>query len=90
MVRLRQDEMVVGGQTERDHEAADLRRQLRAAPHLDGPGAHWDDNPYPLTITEQTVTSADTLSLALAPGGGAAVRFRNIQIKQFGTFAQYP
>jgi hypothetical protein len=27
-------------------------------------------------ITERTVTAADRLALALAPGGGAAIRFK--------------
>ncbi|TRO95395.1 glycoside hydrolase family 97 protein [Glycocaulis profundi] len=41
----------------------------------DAGDAHWDTNPYAYEIEERQVTSADTLDLPLAPGGGAAVRF---------------
>lgn len=40
----------------------------------DGPGADYRTNPYPLSIKIEEVTSGSTLSLHLAPGGGAAVR----------------
>jgi alpha-glucosidase len=70
-----------------DEEARDLTIALdfleagvtyTATIYADGPGAHWDNDPFPLTIHEQTITSADTLALALAPGGGVAVRFAPI------------
>ena len=41
----------------------------------DAPDAHWDTNPTAYEITTRSVTSEDTLSLRLAPGGGAAVSF---------------
>lgn len=41
----------------------------------DGPAADWKTAPYDMTIETVRVTAADTLSLALAPGGGAAVWF---------------
>ncbi|HEX9165683.1 MAG TPA: glycoside hydrolase family 97 protein [Gemmatimonadales bacterium] len=44
--------------------------------YADGPNAHWLDNPLPVEITRRTVTSADRLHMALAPGGGQAVRLR--------------
>jgi alpha-glucosidase len=43
--------------------------------YLDGEGADWKSNPRAIVIREQVLTSADTLSFGLAPGGGAAIRF---------------
>lgn len=42
--------------------------------YADGPGANWRDNPLPVSIRRERVTSRSTLRLSLAPGGGAAVR----------------
>lgn len=44
--------------------------------YRDGKKANWKDNPYDMIIEKRTMTSADTLTLPLAPGGGAAARFR--------------
>ncbi len=44
--------------------------------YADGPGAHWRDNPFPVTISQQDVDAAWTLTLELAPGGGQAIRIR--------------
>jgi alpha-glucosidase len=44
--------------------------------YADGPGAHWLDNPLPVAISKQPVTSKSTLRIVLAPGGGQAIRFR--------------
>ncbi|MFN8650992.1 MAG: glycoside hydrolase family 97 protein [Gemmatimonadales bacterium] len=44
--------------------------------YADGPGANWLDNPLPLTMSRRTVTSATRLRVALAPGGGQAIRIR--------------
>jgi alpha-glucosidase len=44
--------------------------------YADGPGADWDSNPSPLTISEVLVDSHTSIDLSLAPGGGAAIRFR--------------
>lgn len=46
----------------------------QATLYVDGPAAHWNDNPFPLNILTQTVTAQDSLTLDLAAGGGAAVR----------------
>ena len=40
----------------------------------DGPGAHYMDNPYVMTIRQIKVTSADVIDLNLAASGGAAIR----------------
>ena len=41
----------------------------------DAPDTHWESNPTAYEITSSTVTSADSITLRLAPGGGAAVTF---------------
>jgi len=46
-----------------------------ASLYADAPDADWQTNPYAYEITQQTVTSADTLTLFLAPGGGIAISF---------------
>jgi alpha-glucosidase len=42
--------------------------------YADGPGASWRDNPLPIAISSHAVTSASHLRVALAPGGGQAIR----------------
>ena len=44
--------------------------------YADGPNAHWLSNPLPLSITNRRVTSATTLRINMAPGGGQAIRIR--------------
>ena len=50
-------------------------RKYRAQIYRDGPNADWKTNGKDIVIEEKTVTSADTLTLRLAPGGGQAIRF---------------
>jgi alpha-glucosidase len=68
-----------------DEEAHSLKQPLsflapgkryEAQIYADAPGADYRTNPEALAITKRVVTRADTLALALAPGGGAAIRFR--------------
>jgi len=48
--------------------------------YRDGPGADYRTAArHALTVETRTVTAADTLTLPLAPGGGAAVRFVALQ-----------
>jgi alpha-glucosidase len=51
-------------------------RSYIAEIYADGPEAHWLTNPLPVAISRRTVTSASRLRLALAPGGGQAIRIR--------------
>lgn len=51
-------------------------KQYVAEVYADGPGANWFDNPLPITITRRTVTSTTQLHIAMAPGGGQAIRIR--------------
>lgn len=46
--------------------------------YADGPKANWLDNPFPVTITHRSVTSATRLRVMLAPGGGQAIRIRPV------------
>jgi len=50
-------------------------RKYRAQIYRDGPNAHYRTNGKDIVIEERSVTSADTLTLRLAPGGGQAIRF---------------
>ncbi|MBO4565796.1 MAG: glycoside hydrolase family 97 protein [Bacteroidales bacterium] len=49
--------------------------QYEAVIYADGPAADWQTAPYEYEIIHKTVTSADTLSVHLAPGGGQAIIF---------------
>ncbi|HET7234690.1 MAG TPA: glycoside hydrolase family 97 protein [Longimicrobium sp.] len=51
-------------------------RRYVAEIYADGPGANWRDNPLPVAISRQDVTSATNLHVVLAPGGGQAIRIR--------------
>ncbi|MGE3614347.1 MAG: glycoside hydrolase family 97 protein [Gemmatimonadales bacterium] len=51
-------------------------RRYQAEIYADGPGADWLRHPLPVTITRRTVTSASRLRIAMAPGGGQAIRIR--------------
>jgi alpha-glucosidase len=50
-------------------------RRYTAEVYRDGEGAHWKDNPFAFARETREVTSADTLVLRLAAGGGQAIRF---------------
>lgn len=49
-------------------------RKYTAEIYADGPKANWYDNPLPVTISSQEVTSSSHLQVNLAPGGGQAIR----------------
>jgi alpha-glucosidase len=53
----------------------DSGRRYRAEIYRDAPDAHWQINREAIVIEAREVTSAETLSLRLAPGGGQAIRF---------------
>jgi alpha-glucosidase len=64
----------------RDQEIAlsflDPQQSYTAEVYRDDNAADWDKNPYAIVIERQPVTAQTKLSLHLAPGGGAAIRFR--------------
>ena len=47
--------------------------------YADGPNADWRTNPLPVAISTQRVTSATRLRVALARGGGQAIRIRAVR-----------
>lgn len=51
-------------------------RRYEAQIYRDGDGADYRTAPASLTIERRTVTSKDSLDIAMAPGGGMAVRLR--------------
>jgi alpha-glucosidase len=53
-------------------------KRYTAEIYADGPQANWLDNPLPVTISRIPVTSASHLRMVLAPGGGQAVRIRQV------------
>ena len=50
-------------------------RRYRAEIYRDGPEADYKTKREDIVIEQRDVTSSDTLTLALAPGGGQAIRF---------------
>jgi alpha-glucosidase len=53
----------------------DAGRRYRAEIYRDGPNADYRGKREDIVIEQREVTSSDTLTLALAPGGGQAIRF---------------
>ncbi len=53
----------------------DENAEYLAEIYADADGITWKNKADQVTISKKTVTAEDTLSLKLAPGGGAAVRF---------------
>ena len=82
VVRRAGDRFFLGATTDETGRTFDqpltfLRPGVRytATVYGDAVDAHWESNPCAYEIVTSTVTSADTLTLRLAPGGGAAVTF---------------
>jgi len=46
--------------------------------YMDGPGADFRTHPELLAIERRILVRSDRLTLALAPGGGQAIRFRRL------------
>ncbi len=51
-------------------------KRYEAQIYRDGPGADYRNNPGALVVERRIVTNRDSLALDMAPGGGAAVRFK--------------
>ena len=56
----------------------DAGARYRAMVYADGPAADYLTNPYSLAINQIEVTSESTLTLKLAPSGGAAIRIEKL------------
>ena len=65
-------------QVEVDLSFLDGDGRYNAEIYVDGADAHWESNPYSLSVEERPVTAADRLALQLAAGGGAAIRLAPI------------
>lgn len=50
-------------------------KTYRAFIYADAPDSDWENNPEAFVITQKTVTSADTLPIRMARGGGQAITF---------------
>ena len=50
-------------------------KQYKTVIYADGENADWKSNPTDYQITEQTVTSENTLNIRMAAGGGQAISF---------------
>jgi alpha-glucosidase len=57
-------------------------RLYEAQIYRDGPGAHYVSNPYPLEVVRRVVGARSRLTIAMAPGGGQAIRFRALEPAQ--------
>jgi alpha-glucosidase len=53
----------------------DPGKRYRAEIYRDGDAADYRTNPRDMVIEQRVVTSHDRLTMRIAPGGGAAVRF---------------
>jgi alpha-glucosidase len=53
----------------------DPRKTYSAEIYRDGDKAHWKTAPFEFAIEKRKVSSADTLTIRLAAGGGQAIRF---------------
>ena len=56
----------------------DASKNYEATIYVDGAGANYRTNPYPVNIITKVVTAETVLSLQLASGGGAAIRIEPI------------
>lgn len=77
------DEWFVGAITDEESRTIDVSldflpkgRAYVAEVYADGQGASWRDNPLSLTISRQPVNAATHLRIAMAAGGGQAIRIR--------------
>lgn len=77
------DEWFIGAITDEEKRTFDVPLSFLPASgryvaeiYADGATASWRDNPEEVAISSQPVTRATRLRLALAPGGGQAIRIR--------------
>jgi alpha-glucosidase len=79
------DDWYLGALTDENARTLDLplafldpKARYEATIWRDGPQADWKTRPYDLELETRTVTASDTLRLALAASGGAAMRLRKL------------
>jgi alpha-glucosidase len=76
-------EWFIGAMTDEESRSFDVPlsflpagRSYVAEIYADGPNAHWLTNPLSVTISSRPVNSTTRLRIAMAPGGGQAIRIR--------------
>jgi len=76
------DEWYLGGITDEEGRTLEVSldflaagRPYRARIFRDGTDAHWETNPISVDVSTLEVEAEDTMTLDLAPGGGAAAYF---------------
>jgi hypothetical protein len=57
----------------------DKGKAYEAVIYADGEGAHWEHNPYPVSISRRRVAKGDRLLVPIAPGGGCAISLKAIR-----------
>ncbi len=77
------DEWFIGAITDEEARTFDVALDFLPKGHAyvaevyaDGANAHWRDNPLALTISRRSVNAATRLRIAMAAGGGQAIRIR--------------
>jgi alpha-glucosidase len=77
------DDWYLGGVTDHDARSKTIKldfldpnKRYLAEIYADGADANWVDRPYDMNITSKIVTAKDHLTLAMAAGGGVAIRFK--------------
>lgn len=81
------DDWFIGSITDENARTIDVKldfldegKEYTAVIYRDGDDAHWETNPYEYEIDSQSVTNESTLTLKLAPGGGAAVIVKPVEL----------
>jgi alpha-glucosidase len=76
------DEWFVGAITDEEARTVEVPLDFLGAGrwtaelYYDGPGANWRDAPTSIAMGSRILTRSGTLRIAMAPGGGQAIRFR--------------
>ena len=79
------DEWFVGAITDEEARTVEVRADFlgpgrwRAESWYDGPGADWRTNPQSIAMGARIVTRDRPLRIAMAPGGGQAIRFTRLR-----------
>ncbi len=78
------DDWYLGSMTNKDGRELTLNLEFlgegnyEAQIYADAPGISWENNPEEVVNSKQEVNLNSTLELKLAPGGGAAIRFKKL------------
>lgn len=57
----------------------DQNKKYTAEIYKDGEGADYKTNPYPIEVTSEEVDNSSTITINLAAGGGAAIKFKQVK-----------